>query len=101
MGPRYSWLLRQRLLNDIPNFETPQFLRDAVKSQIDYRRCKQCEQLAEQQAAHNRDAEWMPQFRSRARSEGQRQASEEGRHGGHQDWPQAQQAGLENRFFGS
>ena len=41
-------------------------LRQAVEPQVNHRCRVQREQLAQQQAAHNRDAQRPPQFRTRA-----------------------------------
>ena len=73
---------------------TPDARGDAVERQVDHRRREQGQHLAHQQAADDADAERMAQLRSRAGAEHQRQGAEDRRHGGHQDRPEAQQAGL-------
>src|ERR1700761_5461112 len=67
--------------------------RDAVEPLIDHRRREQRQQLAEQQAADDRDAERMTQFGARASAEHQRQGAENGGHRRHQNGAEAQQAG--------
>ena len=71
---------------------------EPVEEQIDHRRREQGQQLADDQPADDRDAERMAQLRAGAGAEHQRQRAEERRHGRHQDRPEAQQAGLIDRF---
>src|SRR5262245_2972942 len=73
-------------------------LRQPVEPQIDHRRGEQGEHLAQQEPADDRDAERMAQLGADAGAEHQRQRAEHRRHGGHQDRPEAQQAGLVDRL---
>src|SRR5882724_5669795 len=72
--------------------------RQTIEPEIDHRRREQREDLAEQEAANDGDAERMPELRSSPGAQHQWQSAEHGGHGGHQDWPEAQEAGLENGF---
>ena len=58
----------------------------------------QRQQLAKDQSAHDGDAERPAQFLAGARTQSQRHAAEQGRHGGHDDRAEAQQAGLIDRL---
>src|SRR6478735_5158175 len=72
----------------------PQGPSQAIEIKIDDRGSEQGEDLREQQAAHDRVAERLADFRAGAGPEHQRHRSEQRRHGGHQDRPEAQHAGL-------
>src|SRR4051794_24085241 len=61
---------------------------------------EQRQQLREQEAADDRDAERAAQLGAGPLAQRQRQAAEERRHGGHHDRAEAQQAGLADRFAG-
>ena len=71
-----------------------------IEEQVDHRRGVERQHLADDQAAHDRDAERMPQLRPGAGAQRQRDAAEQRRHGGHHDRPEAQQAGLVDGLFG-
>ena len=70
----------------------------AVEHQIDHRRGEQRQHLADDQAADDGDAQRPAQFRAGAVAQHQRQRAEQRRHRGHQDRPEAQQAGLMDRL---
>ena len=72
---------------------------EARKHQVDDRRRVEREELRDQQAAYDGDAERAAQFRPGADAHGQRQRAQQRRHGGHHDRPKAQQACLIDRFF--
>jgi hypothetical protein len=74
--------------------------REAVEEEVDHGGRVERQNLAQDEAADDRDAEGAPQFRSGTGSERQRQAAEERRHGGHHDGPEAQEACLVDRLFG-
>src|SRR5262245_43317635 len=71
---------------------------EPVEGEIDHRRGEERQHLADDQSAHHRQAERMPQLGAHPAAEHQRQRAEEGRQRGHQDRPEAQQAGLEDGF---
>ena len=72
---------------------------EAVEIKIDDRRGVEREELREQQAADDGDAERPAQFRAGAVFQGQRQRAEQRGHGGHHDRAETQQAGLVDGFF--
>src|SRR5262250_1983236 len=72
----------------------------AIEEDVDYWRRVEREHLAHKQSAHDRDAERMPQFRSGARSQRQRQSRKESREGRHHDGTKAEQTGLINCLLG-
>src|ERR1700733_13622582 len=75
--------------------------RQAVKREVyDWSR-KQRQRLAEDQSAHDRDTQWLAQFRASASAEGQRQSAEHGSQSGHENGPESQQAGLINGVDGT
>ena len=57
----------------------------AVKPQIHHRSSEQSKHLADDQATDDADAKGSPQFRASSATQGQRQTSEHGGHGGHHD----------------
>ena len=71
-------------------------LSETVEVEINHRRGVEREELREQQAADDRDAERLAQLGAGAAAQHQGQGAEEGRQRGHQDRPEAQQAGLED-----
>src|SRR5580658_2611469 len=70
-----------------------------VEPKINHRRRIQGQGLAENQAANHRNAQRPAQFRTHAAAESQRHRAQQGRHGGHHDRPESQQAGLINRLL--
>ena len=70
-----------------------------VEIDVDHRRGEQGQQLADQKAADDGDAQRMAQLRAHARAQHQRQGAEQRRHRGHQDGAEAQQRGLVDRLF--
>src|SRR5208282_5471801 len=72
---------------------------EPIKRQIHNRRGVKCEHLTDQQAADDADAERLAQFRTRTRSQRERQAAQQGRHRRHHDRAKPQQACLINRIF--
>src|ERR1700687_4331633 len=91
--------LGSRFLYRIADAVAGESLRQPIKPQIHDRSCIQSEQLAQQQAADNRDAERMAQFRARAAAQRQRQSGEQCGHGGHHDGTETKQARLVDGFF--
>ena len=71
---------------------------EAVEIDVDHRRRIERQDLADDQAADDRDAERLAQLRAVAEAERQRQRAQHRRHGRHQDRPEAQQAGLVDRL---
>ena len=71
---------------------------EPVEIDVDHRRGEQRQQLADQQAADDGDAERMAQLRARAAAEHQRQRAEQRRHRRHQDGAEAQQRRLMDRL---
>src|SRR5262249_36191238 len=69
---------------------------ETVEVQVDDWCRVQRQQLAKNQAPDNRDAQWPPQLRSGPHAECQRQATQQRRHGGHDDGAEPQQTGLED-----
>src|SRR6266849_820165 len=88
-----------RFLDGIANLEARETLRQPIEPEIHNRRGVERKQLAHQQAAYNRDAQRVAQLRSGAGSEGERQAAQQCRHGGHHDGTETQQASLKDGFF--
>src|ERR1035438_470927 len=72
----------------------------AVEEEVDDRGREQREQLGDQQAADDGDAQGLAEFRAYAHADRQRKAAEQSGHGGHHDGPEAQQAGLIDGFNG-
>jgi hypothetical protein len=68
-----------------------------IEVQIHDRRRVQREDLTDHQSADDRDAERPPHFRAGAGAKRERQSAEHGRHRRHQNRPEAQEAGFENR----
>src|ERR1700733_8879302 len=110
MGPRYSlhgtglvaWFWSFPAWEfDVMGESRPANARgQLVKPDVDDRGRIEREQLAEQQAADDADAQGMAQFRTSTAAQSQRQAAEQGRHGGHHDRAEAQEAGLVDSFLG-
>src|ERR1700757_4363358 len=101
MEPRYSSLIGcNYFLDGVADPETREAPSQTIKGQIDDGRGVEGQQLAENQAADDRDAERIAQFGSRAGSEGKGQAAQQGRHGRHHDWTKTQERGLVDGFFG-
>ena len=66
---------------------------------VDHGRGVEVEDLAHDEAADDRDAERLPQFRAVAVTQGQGHRTEQGRHGGHHDRAETQQAGPVDRVL--
>src|SRR5437868_15522667 len=98
MAPKNSW--RDRLRAFFPAATPPgaNARRHAVEIEINHRRGEERQKLAEQQSADDRDAERMPQLRSRTVAEHQRQSAEYRRQRRHQDRAETQQRRLEDGF---
>src|SRR6185437_5255399 len=88
----HFWLLR------MANVMMPESHRQPVEGQVDDRSCVQCENLADQQAADDADAERSAQFRARSRPESKGNTAEQRRHGCHHNGPESQQARLIDGF---
>ena len=73
---------------------------EAVEIEVDHRRRIERQDLADEQAADDRDAERLAQLRAVAEADRQRQGAQDRRHGGHQDGPEAQDGGLVDRLGG-
>src|SRR5579864_4402755 len=100
MEPRYSSLIRSGyFLDGVADFEPREAPTQTIKGQVDDGRGVESQQLAENQAADDRDAERIAQFGSRAGGEGKRQAAEQSGHGCHHDWTKTQERGLVDGFF--
>src|SRR5215510_2595586 len=69
---------------------------EAVEIQVDDWRGVQRQHLAEKQTTDNRNAQRPAQLRANARAERQRQATQQGRHGDHEDGSEPQQTRMEN-----
>ena len=78
---------------------TSQPTRQAIEQQIDHRRGEQRQQLAHGETADDGEAQRPAQLRAGAGAEQQRQGAEHGRQRGHQDRPEAQHRGLEDRLL--
>jgi len=74
-------------------------MRQPIKPQVNNRRGIERQQLAYEQSADNRDAQWMPQLRASASPQCERQSAQQRRHCGHHDGPETQQARLIYRLF--
>ena len=72
-------------------------LRQMIEEDVNDRRCVKREHLAEQQSADHGDAQRTANFRSDAVAKRQRNACQQGRHGGHHDGAETQQAGFVDR----
>src|SRR5690348_2359730 len=72
-----------------------------IEIKIDDGRREQREYLRERQAADNGIAERLADLRTGAGAEHQRHTAEKRRHGGHEDRPEAQHAGLIDRLLGA
>ena len=78
---------------------TPDPVSEAVQVEINDRRGVERDELREQQAADNRDAQRAAQFGAGALLQRQRQRAEQRRHRGHHDGAEPQQARLVNGFL--
>jgi len=85
----------RRLLNGIADVKLEAAAKP-VKSEVDDRGGIEGQQLAENQAANDGDAEWTAQLGTDAGSERKRQTAEQRGHRGHHDGPETQQAGFVN-----
>src|ERR1700688_777873 len=72
-----------------------------VEREIDDGRGVKSQELAHDEAADDADAERAAKFGAGAGAESEGKCAEEGGHGGHQDWAEAQHAGLEDGVFGA
>ena len=72
---------------------------EAIQVKINDRRRVERQELREQQAADDGDAQRLAQFRASAVFQGQRQRAEQRRQGGHHDRPKPQQTRLIDGFF--
>ncbi len=73
---------------------------ESVHVEIHDRRGVQGEHLAHDQSSDDGNAQWPAQFGSGARTKCQRQRAEQRGHGGHENRPETQHAGLKDRIFG-
>ncbi|MNQ86065.1 hypothetical protein D3C85_1012490 [compost metagenome] len=73
-------------------------MAQAVEVKVNHRGGVKRQDLAEHQPADDRHAQRLAHLRAFGTAEQQRQGPEDGRQGGHQDRPQAQQAGTANRL---
>src|SRR5205823_10072933 len=69
-----------------------------IECEIDDGRCVQREQLAENESADDRNAQWSAQLGSSSTAERQWKTGEQRCHRGHHDRPESQQAGLIDRI---
>src|SRR6059036_1170311 len=69
---------------------------EAVEREVDHGGGVEGEELGEEEAADDGDAEGAAQLGAGAGAEGEGKAAEEGGHGGHHDGPEAEQASLED-----
>jgi hypothetical protein len=72
-----------------------------IESEIYDRRCVKSKDLRNDQAANDGDAERLAQLAADSHADGQRQFAEHRGHRCHHDRPEADEAGLVNRFFGT
>jgi hypothetical protein len=77
------------------------FLPQLVQHHEHHRRGVEGEDLAEDQAADDGDAQRLAQLGAVAAADGERDRAEERRQGGHQDRPEAQQAGVVDGVAGA
>src|ERR1700761_5598028 len=77
-----------------------QLAAPAVEIDIDHWRGEKRQELADQKAAHDGDAQRMAQFRAHAGAHHQRQRAEQGRHRGHQNGAETQKRRLMNGLGG-
>src|SRR5260370_10058628 len=68
---------------------------------VDHRRDEQRQQLRHEEPADHGEAQGAAQLGAGAEADGDRQAAHDRRHGGHHDRPEAQQARLVGRLFGT
>src|SRR5215471_3378328 len=91
----------RRFLDGIANVQL-EAARKPVEGQVHHGSGVERQQLTENQAADNCNAQRTAQFRTDARPQRERQATKQSSHGGHHDGPEAQQAGfvdgVEGRF---
>ena len=72
----------------------------AVKEEVDDRRGEERQGLGDDEPADDGDAERAAELRAGPSTESERQAAEQGGHGGHHDGTEAEEAGFEDGFFG-
>src|SRR6185437_3297884 len=93
--PRSRMLgLRRRVLHAPRRGAAPEAVAEPIEGQVYHRRGVQGQDLAENQAADDADAERAAELRTGAGAERQRDAAHHGGQRGHQDGAEAQQAGL-------
>src|SRR2546428_12675289 len=73
---------------------------EAIEREINHRRGEKREDLAEDEAADDRDSERAPQFETGSGTERERYTGKERRHRGHHDRPETEQARLIDRIGG-
>ena len=73
----------------------------AVEYEINHGRCVKGEQLADDKASADRDAERPAQFSSDPVAQGKRKRTQQGGEGGHQDRPKTQKTSLGNGISGA
>src|SRR2546427_9939801 len=78
----------------------PEADSEAIEREINHRRCEKREDLAEDEAADDRDSERAPQFETGSGTERERYTGKERRHRGHHDRPETEQARLIDRIGG-
>src|SRR5215472_2429131 len=71
---------------------------EIVEGEVDHRGGEKRQHLAHDQPADNGDAERLAQLRTGAAAQHEGERPQDRRHGRHQDWPEAQQAGLVDRL---
>src|ERR1700734_3894922 len=87
---------RRAVIKPAPEASQPS--AESVEIEIDDRRGVQRQRLTNDQAADDRNSQWMTQFGAFPGAESQRQRAEQSGESRHHDRPEAQHAGLENRL---
>src|SRR5262249_25343131 len=96
---RRRWSRRKgRQLLSLRSWFSTEPLLYPVKIEIHNRSCEECQSLAHDESADNRDAERPAQLRTHARAQGEWQSTKKGGHSGHHDWPETVQARVINRL---
>src|SRR5690606_27290872 len=97
MASAFQLPARRSCTNLLPRLVPPgETIAQPIEEQIDHRRGEQCQQLAEQQAADQHQAQRLAQLGAGTGREHQRDRAEQRGQGGHQDRPEAQQGGAED-----
>src|SRR5271163_891169 len=96
MVPKGSCALRLRLVSvsGFTAFSMAETIAQAIEENVNHRCGVKRQHLADEESSDHGDAQRAAQLRPVAASQRKGNATEQCRHRGHHDWPEAKQAGL-------